>query len=263
MLIFEIFILLLAGLGAGIVTGLLGASAVTIAAPLMIFFLGYDAFTAIGISLAIDISASAITAMVFYKHKNINLKPSFFIIFFAIIGAFIGSYFSSYFPGSFLTKIVGFFVMLTGITFMRDTLKSKLEKIKDKYHFDREDRKFIIMALAGLIVGLIAGIFGAGGGVTLLMVLTLLLGFRIHVAIGTSVFIMVFIALSGTVGHLIYGSFSWYPFLIASIGGIVGAYFSAHRTNALSEKKLNQIIGFVLFILGLFLVLKEFLYLIY
>jgi len=263
MLIFEIFILLLAGLGAGIVTGLLGASAVTIAAPLMIFFLSYDAFTAIGISLAIDIFASGVTAYVFYKHKNIHLKPSLFIIFFAVIGAFVGSYFSSYFPGAFLTKIVGFFVMLTGVNFMTGTLKSKISNLKERYDFDKANRKFILMALAGLIVGIIAGVFGAGGGVTLLMILTLLLGYRIHIAIGTSVFIMMFIAFSGTVGHVLYGDFLWYPFFIASIGGIIGAYYSAHKTNVLSEKKLTKIVGFVLFVLGLFLLLKELFYLVY
>lgn len=263
MLIFEVFILLLAGLGAGVVTGLLGASAVTIAAPLMIFFLNYDAFTAIGISLAIDIFASGVTAFVFHKNKNVHFKPSFLIIFFAIIGAFIGSYFSSYFPTSLLSKFVGFFVMLTGINFMKDTLKSRIEHLKAKYDFDSNHRKLIIMALSGIIVGLIAGVFGAGGGVTLLLILTLLLGYRIHVAIGTSVFIMMFIALSGTIGHIMYGSFLWYPFFVASMGGIVGAYYSAHKTNTLSEKSLNKIMGFIFFVLGLFLLLEEFFYLIY
>lgn len=257
MLVFEIFILLLAGLGAGAVTGLLGASAVTIAAPLMIFFLGYDPFTAIGISLAIDVFASGITAFVFNRHRNIKIKPALLILFFAVIGAFVGSYFSSYFPAEILSKIIGLFVILTGITLMTRGVKGEIHFLK-KIIILRGDR-FIrgILIATGIIVGLIAGIFGAGGGVTLLIILTLLLGYRIHAAIGTSVLIMMFIALSGTIGHIMYGSFLIYPFIVATIGGIIGAYYSACRTNLVSEVKLNKIIGLVFFVLGLFLFLKE------
>jgi len=257
MLVYELFILLLAGLGAGIVTGLLGASAVTIAAPLMIIFLGYDAFTSIGISLAIDVFASAVTAYVFYKNKNLEIKPIIILLIFAVIGAFVGSYFSSFFPTGLLSKFIGFFVMLTGLNLMRRGLKGEIKFFKDLLKFRGNGFRIGILIISGLIVGLIAGIFGGGGGVTLLLILTLILNYKIHPAIGTSVFIMTFIALSGAVGHIIYGSFLIYPFLVASIGGIVGAYFTAIKTNSTSEEKLNKMVGFVLFILGFFLFLKE------
>lgn len=257
MLGYELFILLIAGIGAGIVTGLLGASAVTIAAPLMIIFLGYDAFTSIGISLAIDVFASAVTAYVFYKNKNIKIKPINLLIIFSVIGAFIGSYFSSYFPTGLLSKFIGFFVMLTGFNLMRRGLKGEIKFFKELFEFRSNNFRRGILIIAGLIVGLIAGIFGGGGGVTLLLLLTLLLNYKIHPAIGTSVFIMMFIAFSGAVGHILYGSFLVYPFLIASIGGIIGAYFTATKTNATSEEKLNKMIGFIFFILGFFLFLKE------
>lgn len=259
---FEIFILFLAGLGAGMVTGLLGASAVTIAAPLMIIFLDYSAFSAIGISLATDVFASLTTAYVFHKHGNINIKPAIPILIFAVFGAYLGSYYSSSFDTSFLSKIVALFVMLTGVNFMNKGVKWDISFLEKKLKLGNKKVQVVFLAILGLIVGLVAGTFGAGGGVTLLIVLVLLLKYKTHVAIGTSVFVMAFIALSGTIGHVIYDSIPFYPFVIASIGGVLGAYFVAHKTNALPEDKLNKLIGFVFFVLGLFLFLKELLYLI-
>lgn len=254
---FEIFVLFVAGLGAGIVTGLMGASAVAIAAPLMIIFLGYSAFTAIGISLAIDVFASAITAYVFHKHKNVDIKPSLLILVFAVGGAFLGSYFSASFPTGLLSSTIGFFTMLTGINFMKNGVQGELRYIKEKTILYGRKFKWGVLALAGLIVGLIAGIFGAGGGISLLLILTLVLGYRIHTAIGTSVFIMAFIALSGTIGHITFDKFAVYPFIVAAIGSMLGAYFTSQRTNLTPEHQLNRILGFVFFVLGLFLLLQQ------
>jgi len=260
MLIYEIFILLLAGLGAGLVTGFIGASAVLIAAPMMIVFLGYDAFTAVGISLAIDIFASAITAYIFYQHKNVNVKPALVILFFAVIGAFIGSYFSSSFPTGLLSKVIGFFTMLTGLNIIKNGVNLEIKPLRRALDRNGVSFKIFLLMLAGIIAGLIAGIFGSGGGVSLLLILVFFLGYKIHPAIGTSVFIMSFIALSGTIGHIMYGSFLVYPFIVATIGGILGAAFSAKISNLTSEERLQKIVGFSFFVLGLFLFLKEIFY---
>jgi uncharacterized protein len=258
---FEIFILFLAGLGAGMVTGLLGASAVMVAAPLMILFLDYSAFSAVGISLATDVFASLTTAYVFHKHGNINIKPAIPLLIFAVVGAYLGSYFSSSFDTSFLSKIIGLSVMLTGFNFMKRGVKWDISYLEKKFKLGNKKVQVVFLAILGLIVGLIAGTFGAGGGITLLIVLVLLLKYKVHMAIGTSVLVMAFIALSGTIGHVVYDSVPFYPFVIASVGGVLGAYFVAHKTNTLSEERLNKLIGLVFFVLGFLLFLKELLYL--
>ena len=56
---FNIFIYILAGLGAGVGTGLAGLSAAAVISPMLITFLGFPAYEAVGISLASDVLASA------------------------------------------------------------------------------------------------------------------------------------------------------------------------------------------------------------
>ena len=52
---------------------------------------------------------------------------------------------------------------------------------------------------------LICGFFGAGGGMMMLMVLTMLLGYELKTAVGTSVFVMTFSALTGAISHFALG----------------------------------------------------------
>lgn len=71
---FNIFIYILAGLGAGVGTGLAGLSAAAVISPMLITFLGFPAYEAVGISLASDVLASAVSAYTYGKNKNLDIK---------------------------------------------------------------------------------------------------------------------------------------------------------------------------------------------
>ena len=58
----TILVCILAGLGAGLGTGFAGMSAAAVISPMLITFLGMEPYQAIGIALASDVLASAISA---------------------------------------------------------------------------------------------------------------------------------------------------------------------------------------------------------
>jgi len=60
------------------------------------------------------------------------------------------------------------------------------------------------------------GVFGAGGGGMILIILVFIHHYPIHVAVGTSSFIMMIIAASGTAGYVLHGNIDIYAGLIAS-----------------------------------------------
>ena len=66
---------LIGGLGAGIGTGLAGLSAAAVISPMLITFLGMPAYQAVGIALASDVLASAVSAYTYGKNKNLDIKP--------------------------------------------------------------------------------------------------------------------------------------------------------------------------------------------
>ena len=257
--IFIIMILLLAGVLAGAVTGLAGASAVVVMAPILILILHMDAYTAIGLSLCTDVIASLVAAKVYHKNKNVNLIPAIPLLLFAFVGITLGSYISVSFPSSLLSGATGMGILAIGILIIvRKNKKKKPLKILNKIN-ENKTLKYAILSLIGLIIGLVGGIFGAGGGMMLLAALIFFLGYTLHMAIGTSVLIMAFMAFFGAATHYYYKPFSLIFLLIAVIGGFFGARYSSIIANLASERKLKLIVGIVFAILGLFLALKSFL----
>ena len=75
MIIFKtILICLLAGMGAGLGTGFAGMSAAAVITPMLVTFLGIEPYTAVGIALASDVLASAVSA--YTKIKILILKTA-------------------------------------------------------------------------------------------------------------------------------------------------------------------------------------------
>ena len=75
MIIFKtILICLLAGMGAGLGTGFAGMSAAAVITPMLVTFLGIEPYTAVGIALASDVLASAVSAYTYGKNKNLDIK---------------------------------------------------------------------------------------------------------------------------------------------------------------------------------------------
>ena len=73
-MIIKILVCLAAGLGAGVGTGLAGLSAAAVISPMLITFLGFDAYEAVGIALASDVLASAASAYTYGKNKNLDIR---------------------------------------------------------------------------------------------------------------------------------------------------------------------------------------------
>ena len=104
----------------------------------------------------------------------------------------------------------------------------------------------------GVLIGLIWVFVGAGGGMMLLLVLTSVLGYELKTAVGTSVFIMTFTALTGAISHFYIGGKPDIPVMIACvISTLVFAQLGAKWANSANVKMLNRVTGIVLCALGL------------
>jgi hypothetical protein len=256
----TIILLIISGLGAGVVTGLVGASAAVAVTPILVTFLNYPAFTAIGISLATDIFASSTSAKNYYNYGHLDIKNGITLTILAIIGAFIGSALSKFIPDSMLGRGAGIAILIIGINFLRKPMNKRIKEFKDRYKFNFvKKHKLLSTIIFGLLIGLICGMVGAGGGIMILMILTFVLGYEIKTAIGTSVLIMTFIALSGAIGHFIHTGVPYVEILIAGISSIIGAAVASRFANKASEDKLSKVIGVTFIVLAVVMIVKRFL----
>lgn len=252
--ILEIFVYIIGGFLAGLATGLVGLSAATIVAPLFAIILKMDPYTAIGIALASDVFASAGSAYIYTKKKNIDILTALFYGSIIVIFTFFGSYFSSEIKPDLLGGSLNILVVFLGLRFIFYPIKDKLYTLKSNHVIIIK----VFAVFASIFVGLTSGVLGAGGGLSILALLTMVLGFNLKKAVGTSVLIMTFVALIGAITHFFIKPPDFLTVFITSIFAFVGANIASIFANRVSEKLLNRIIGIFLLCFGVILFIISF-----
>lgn len=243
----KIIVCLIAGAGAGFGTGLAGMSAAAVIAPMLVTFLQVKPYEAVGIALASDVLASAASAHTYKKNKNIDVKNGLVMLVSVLIFTLVGSYLASFLPQATMGGFSMFMTLLMGLKFIfRPVMEAK------ESNRNRSKKKAAIQSVVcGMIVGLICGIVGAGGGMMMLLILTSVLGYELKTAVGTSVFIMTFTALTGAVSHFSFGDMPNLTVMaLCVVFTLVFARVAALFANKAKPETLNRATGAVLVILG-------------
>ncbi len=108
----EIDILLLIGLGAGLVSGLLGIGGGLLVIPALVLFLNYSQKSAQGTSLGLLLPPIGLLAVLnYYKAGYVNLKAAGIMVITFIIGSYISSKFVVSMPESIIKKIFAVFLL--------------------------------------------------------------------------------------------------------------------------------------------------------
>lgn len=243
-----VLVCLVAGIGAGLGTGFAGMSAAAVITPMLVTFLDIDTYTAVGIALASDVLASAISAITYGKNKNLDIKNGLVMMICVLVFTVIGSYVSKLVPSSTMGNFSVFMTMILGIKF----IVKPVMKTKEEMNDTSKKSKIIKSIICGALVGFICGFVGAGGGMMMLLLLTSVMGYELKTAVGTSVFIMTFTALTGSVSHFIIGDFpDILPLVLCMIFTLIFAQVGAKIANKASTKVLNRATGIILVILGI------------
>lgn len=244
---------ILAGLGAGIVTGLAGLSAAVVITPVLVSLCGWAGYDAVTVALASDVLASMLSAYTYYKNKNIDVKRGSLVTMTAFLGTVVGSY-CGYLFSQAQPDGLGYLSMLTtiflGIKFLFKPITQGADA-SDSEHL-LSTKKTLLAMLLGCGIGWVCGFTGSGGGILMLTVFTLVLGYNLKVAVGTSTMIMTAVALTGAVSHICMGaSIDPVSAALTILFCVIGAYTSAKFANRCEITKLNRVVGIVLTILGI------------
>ena len=254
-MIYTFIICFLAGIGAGLGTGFAGMSAAAVISPMLITFLDMDPYMAVGIALASDVLASAVSAYTYGRNKNLDIRNGLIMMASVLCFTLVGSYLSSLLPSTAMGGFSTVMTLLLGIKFIAKpvmTTKSTMEGVSRR-------KRFVQSVLCGAVVGLICGFVGAGGGMMMLLILTSVLGYELKTAVGTSVFIMTFTALTGSVSHFAIGGAPDVPVLLFCVlSTLLWARIAAKFANKASPLVLTRATGVVLTVLGTAIILVQY-----
>ena len=244
----TIVVTFFAGMGAGLGTGFAGLSAAAGISPVLITFLDMEPYMAVGIALASDVLASAVSAYTYHKHKNLDVRNGLIMMASVLFFTVVGSYLASLVPSTTMGNFSVLMTFLLGVKFIVRpvmTTKEAMEGVSAK-------KRAIQSVVCGSMIGMICGFVGAGGGMMMLLILTSVLGYELKTAVGTSVFIMAFTALTGSVSHfMIGGAPDWFVFGLCMVFTLIWARIAAVFANKAKPETLNRATGVVLVILGI------------
>lgn len=244
---YRLLICFIAGIGAGLGTGFAGMSAAAVISPMLITFLGLPAYEAVGIALASDVLASAVSAYTYGKNKNLDIKNGIVMMVTVLLFTLFGSWIASLVPNTTMGSFSVFMTLLLGIKFIVKPVMTTKESMAAV-----SGRKRMVQSVAsGMAVGFICGFVGAGGGMMMLLILTSVLGYELKTAVGTSVFIMAFTAFTGAVSHFaIGGRPDMFCLIFCILSTLLWARIAAKFANKASAAILNRATGIVLAVLG-------------
>ena len=244
-ILIKVLVCFIAGAGAGIGTGFAGMSAAAVVGPMLITFLGVPAYDAVGIGLASDVLASLVSAYTYKKSGNLDIKNSLPLLVSVLVVTMIGSFVASFLPEQAMSGTMQIALIIIGLRFLLKPVNKTREQLEESSPKSR----LIKAIIGGIIVGFICGFAGAGGGMMLLLVLTSFLGYPMHLAVGTSVFIMAFTALTGGISHFVIGGTPDILCLVLCVVfTLLWARIAAKIANKANAKTLNRVVGIVMIV---------------
>lgn len=254
-LFIKILVCFLAGAGAGIGTGFAGMSAAAVVGPMLITFLGVPAYEAVGIGLISDVLASAVSAYTYKKGGNLDIKNSLPMMLSVLVVTVVGSFVASLLPEKAMSGSMQVAMIFIGLRFLLKPVKTT----KEQMQAGSPKTRLIKAIVGGAFVGFICGFVGAGGGMMMLFVLTTFLGYQMHMAVGTSVFIMAFTALTGAVSHFVIGGMPDILCMVLCVAfTLLWARIAAKIANKASAKTLNRVVGVVMIVTAVVILVVNF-----
>lgn len=253
-LMIKVIVCFLAGAGAGIGTGFAGMSAAAVIGPVLGTFLGIPAYEAIGIGLASDVLASGVSAYTYKKSKNLDVKNSLPLLGTVLVFTIVGSFVASMLPERAMSNTTQIAMLIIGLRFLLKpvtTTKEQMEAVTPK-------ERLIKSVIGGIMVGFICGFVGAGGGMMLLFVLTTFLGYQMHMAVGTSIFIMAFTAFTGGISHFAIGGIPDMTCMgLCVVFTLLWAQIAAKIANKSDAKTLNRVVGVVMIVTSVVILIVD------
>lgn len=249
-------ILILIGLVTGLLTGLTGASGMSVLISALLLA-GIEIRQIIGLTFVITLVNALIAVGSYWKHGHLDVRSGVLVAIPAIGAVLVGHTFSRSVETDWLTGLMLVCLFAIGVKFLasREDAERNLEKQDQTAH---SIGNLWALVTLGSIAGFIMGVMGGGGAV--FISIALIIGFKMETktAIGTSILIMGLAAIPGVLSHwrseTIHASYA--VAILAS--SIPSAFAASWFANKISQRRVKQLLGVYLVSISTLLVFRTF-----
>ncbi len=236
----------------GLSLGLLGGGGSILTVPILVYVMKMDPKISIALSLAIVGMTSLVGVYGHYRKQNISFKVAFAFGPFAMLGTFISSrYISGFFTGSGQLILFACIMLLASVLMIRGR-KDTEEDLEKQNHLN-----IPLIALQGIVVGMVTGLVGVGGGFLIVPALVLLSGLSMKKSVGTSLLIISVNSFSGFAGYLGLVEIPWAFLFKFTAFSAVGIFIGISLVRFVSQAALKKVFGVFLIFMGIFILYKN------
>lgn len=253
----------LAGLGlvVGVLTGLFGVGGAFLVTPLLKVLFGIDYRVAVASGLCFTIGSSAAGASRHLRLQNVEWRSTGLMAIGAVTGAVGGAClndllehrfgtgesetYTLIMDGLYIVLLAATAAMLLRPSATERTGPSLLQRVRLGPRIDLRSAELVGVSIAGvvavgLIIGLMKGLMGIGGGIFLMPLLVLVVGLRPHLAVGTSLGVVVFSSIAGTVKYGLAGDVNLWVAMALLVGSTVGIQIGAWVCSKIGGRRLTR-----------------------
>jgi len=239
---FSGLVMVVVGFSAGLLGGIIGTGGCSLMLPVIHFWMNYPAPIAVGTTLFAVIFTAVSGGYGHLIRKNLDVRATLWLGGIGLLGVLLGSWIFLFL--STQTKLLG---LILGIVFLWPALRmikegifrGKIPTISDS----RIPGTRLGLSLFGFIVGVTTGIAGLGGGYALVPGLIYLFHAPVYVTMGTSLAVMIPLALVGGLIKLLQGFVDIGAGLLLALGTIIGAQVGAAIIKRFKPATLKLIFG--------------------
>ncbi|MHA1229467.1 MAG: sulfite exporter TauE/SafE family protein [Candidatus Helarchaeota archaeon] len=246
----EIYWILMFFISISILGNLSGTAGGSLKVPILMFF-GYTT-NAVAISIATNPFLSVPTSIINIKRKNIDYKISIFLIIGSFIGTFFGSLLYDFIIMVNLLIYIALFSIFLIFVSIRLLIGNKSNEINNKQVEEVliNFKNCLNAVLIGFCAGFLSTLFGIGGGLLVTPLLVLVYNFKMHKAIGTSIFVINFTSFFGIIENYFLGYYTLdLIFIIVLLGSGISA--GSFITSFVFKKAKSKLLKYVFVVIVL------------
>ena len=256
-------LLLAFSIGATILNTIAGGGQGIILVPLLTILFSFSPSDAVGTNFVAALAGSISSMLSFSRGRIVDFKLGVAFGMIAVPGVILGSVLTSRVPLELFNPTLGLIVeVLALVMFFRSDIRLRREQDQDNQGASDEERsrRSVNLEIAiplVILTGILAGTFGAGGGLILTPAL-LIVGVPILRAVGTNRLIAVIYIAAGVIFKSSLGQVNLDFGLWLVMGAIVGGVVGARLVRLQNSTTLRRMVAIVISILGLYLLFQVF-----
>jgi uncharacterized membrane protein YfcA len=231
--------------------------------PLLMLSLGISPSVAVGTSLFAMIFGGLGATIGYSRQKRVYFKAALLLALATAPGAILGAYMTSILSSTILGLVFAAFLMIlaarmitTSKFFQRNSVKIAAHTVACETECFRDKKRLSAAFVLSLFAGVVSGLLGIGGGVVLVPILLMVVYLPMHVAVGTSMFLVMLTSISGVVQHSYMGNVDFVAAALLAAGAFVGAQFGAWLSKKVSADWVQVLFAAALVIVGSQMLLK-------